>query len=100
MDHDDAAAMTPSCTLKHLLHLHLIFLFNSLTYLNNTPSLTPTLQIVISSSHTWSTKLTSFINTIVGLAHGLPDSLNGVVLETLVGICEVRVFSDFQQRHL
>ncbi|KAG2029587.1 dynein associated protein-domain-containing protein [Suillus americanus] len=33
---------------------------------------------------------TDFINTIVGLAHGLPDSLNGVVSETLVGICEMR----------
>ncbi|KAG2122581.1 dynein associated protein-domain-containing protein [Suillus clintonianus] len=33
---------------------------------------------------------TDLINTIVGLAHGLPDSLNGVVSETLVGICEMR----------
>ncbi|KAG1742767.1 dynein associated protein-domain-containing protein [Suillus paluster] len=33
---------------------------------------------------------TDLINTIVGLAHGLPESLNGVVSETLVGICEMR----------
>ncbi|KAL4067219.1 dynein associated protein-domain-containing protein [Scleroderma yunnanense] len=30
------------------------------------------------------------INNIVGQAHGLPESLNGSVSETLVGICEMR----------
>ncbi|KAG6334284.1 hypothetical protein ID866_4799 [Astraeus odoratus] len=30
------------------------------------------------------------INNIVGHAHGLPESLNGSVSETLVGICEMR----------
>jgi len=30
------------------------------------------------------------INNIVGQAHGLPESLNGSVPETLVGICEMR----------
>ena len=29
------------------------------------------------------------INTVVGQAHGLPESLNGDVSETVVGICEV-----------
>ena len=29
------------------------------------------------------------INTVVGQAHGLPESLNGDVSETIVGICEV-----------
>ncbi|OAX37534.1 hypothetical protein K503DRAFT_850414 [Rhizopogon vinicolor AM-OR11-026] len=33
---------------------------------------------------------TDLINTIVGQAHGLPESLNGVVPEMLVGICEMR----------
>ncbi|KAF8555146.1 dynactin [Imleria badia] len=30
------------------------------------------------------------INTVVGQAHGLPESLNGDVSETVVGICEMR----------
>ncbi|KIJ13750.1 hypothetical protein PAXINDRAFT_170080 [Paxillus involutus ATCC 200175] len=30
------------------------------------------------------------INAVVGQAHGLPESLNGNVSETLVGICEMR----------
>lgn len=29
------------------------------------------------------------INTVVGQAHGLPESLNGDVSDTVVGICEV-----------
>ena len=29
------------------------------------------------------------INTVVGQAHGLPESLNGDVSETVVGVCEV-----------
>ncbi|KAH7911588.1 dynein associated protein-domain-containing protein [Hygrophoropsis aurantiaca] len=33
---------------------------------------------------------TDLINTVVAQAHGLPESLNGSVSETLVGICEMR----------
>ncbi|KAK0481445.1 dynein associated protein-domain-containing protein [Armillaria novae-zelandiae] len=33
---------------------------------------------------------TDLINTVVAQAHGLPESLNGSVSETLVGICDLR----------
>lgn len=31
------------------------------------------------------------INNVVAHTHGLPDSLNGPVSESLVGVCEVRL---------
>lgn len=38
------------------------------------------------------------INTVVGQAHGLPESLNGVVSETVVGICEVSLALSIDNR--
>jgi len=35
---------------------------------------------------------TELINNVVAGTHGLPDSLNGPVSDSLVGICEVRFF--------
>ena len=32
---------------------------------------------------------TDLVNTVVAQTHGLPDSLNGLVSDMLVGICEV-----------
>ena len=36
---------------------------------------------------------TDLINIITAQAHNLPESLNGSVSETLVGVCEVAIFS-------
>lgn len=35
---------------------------------------------------------TDLINIITAQAHNLPESLNGSVSETLVGVCEVATF--------
>jgi dynactin 1 len=35
---------------------------------------------------------TDLINIITAQAHNLPESLNGSVSETLVGVCEVAIF--------
>lgn len=38
------------------------------------------------------------INTVVGQAHGLPESLNGDVSDTIVGICEVSIVAFVNHR--
>lgn len=35
---------------------------------------------------------TDLINLVTAQMHGLPDSLNGSVTDTLVGVCEVRIY--------
>ena len=40
------------------------------------------------------------INTVVASQYGLPESLNGIISDQLVGVCDVSTDSDFNLRKM